>query len=190
VTDPTWDYVALGHIHQHQNLNPAGSPPVIYPGSLERVDFGEEKQPKGFCWVTLERGRADWRYIELAARPFCTIRVDVRTEPEPLAALRREVGRHHSEGSVMRLVVTMTPEQEPQLRDAVLMPLLEGAFFAQINRDIDRAARDRLNGMDPDTLTPEHLLTCYLLAKGRVEADLAPYLEEARTIFEEPETAA
>lgn len=190
VTDPTWDYVALGHIHQHQNLNPAGSPPVIYPGSLERVDFGEEKQPKGFCWVTLERGRADWRYIELAARPFCTIRVDVRMEPEPLAALRREVGRHHLEGSVMRLVVTMTPEQEPQLRDAVLMPLLEGAFFAQINRDIDRAARDRLNGIDPDTLTPEHLLTRYLLAKGRVEADLAPYLEEARTIFEEPETAA
>ncbi len=90
----------------------------------------------------------------------------------------------------MRLVVTMTPEQEPQLRDAVLMPLLEGAFFAQINRDIDRAARDRLNGMDPDTLTPEHLLTRYLLGKGRVEADLAPYLEEARTIFEEPETAA
>ena len=132
----------------------------------------------------------DWRYIESPARSFRTIRVDVRTEPEPLAALRREVGRHSLEGSVVRLVVTMTPDQEPQLRDAVMMPLLEGAFFAQINREIERTARDRLEGLDPDTLTPEHLLTSYLLAKGRVEADLAPYLEEARTIFEEPEAAA
>ncbi|MBN1919861.1 MAG: exonuclease SbcCD subunit D [Anaerolineae bacterium] len=190
IADPTWDYVALGHIHQHQNLNPAAFPPVVYSGSLERVDFGEEQQPKGFCWIVLERGRADWRYIELPARAFHTLRVDVRMEPEPLTAIRREVARHRLEGAVVRLIVVMTPDQEPQLRDAVLMPLLEGAFFAQINRDIDRAARDRLNGLDPDDLTPEHLLTRYLLTKGRVEAEIAPYLEEARAIFEEPESVA
>ena len=43
-----FDYVALGHVHKHQNLNPDNDPPVIYPGSIERVDFSEEKEAKGF----------------------------------------------------------------------------------------------------------------------------------------------
>lgn len=185
--DPTWDYVALGHIHQHQDLNPEHVPPVVYPGSLERVDFGEEKQPKGFCWLELRRGQADWRYVELPARRFCTVRVDVRAEPEPLAAVRAAMSRRPITDAVVRLVLTLTPEQEPLLRDAVLMPLLEGAFFAQINREIDRAVRDRLEGLDPESLTPEHLLKRYLLSKGKSEAELALYLEEARALFEGPE---
>ncbi len=41
VKDARLDYVALGHIHKAQNLNERGYPPVIYPGSIERVDFGE-----------------------------------------------------------------------------------------------------------------------------------------------------
>ena len=31
VSDPRLDYVALGHIHKFQNLNPDAAPPVIYP---------------------------------------------------------------------------------------------------------------------------------------------------------------
>jgi len=67
---------------------------------------------------------------------------------------------------------------------------LEGAFFAQINREIDRAVRDRLEGLDPESLTPEHLLKRYLLSKGKSEAELALYLEEARALFEGPEGEA
>jgi len=36
---PAFDYVALGHIHKHQVL--AENPPVVYAGSLERIDFSE-----------------------------------------------------------------------------------------------------------------------------------------------------
>src|SRR5690606_36990224 len=58
VKNPKLDYVALGHIHKPQNLNgpgplpkdktPYAHPPVIYPGSIERVDFGESKDDKFF----------------------------------------------------------------------------------------------------------------------------------------------
>ena len=41
VRDPRLDYVALGHIHKAQDLNPRAAPPVIYPGSIERVNWGE-----------------------------------------------------------------------------------------------------------------------------------------------------
>ncbi len=49
VKDPRLDYVALGHIHKPQDLNPGSHPPVIYPGSIERVDWGECNDEKYLC---------------------------------------------------------------------------------------------------------------------------------------------
>ena len=185
LADAVWDYVALGHIHQHQDLNAGHMPPVVYAGSLERVDFGEEKQPKGFCWVEVQRGAATWRYVEVPARPFITIRVDVRNETRPLRDVERAIADHDLTGAVARLVVQMTPEQEPRLRDADLSPLLSDAFFAQINRDVERTARDRLDGLEPDAMTPLHLLERYLQSKGKLDEEIAPYLAEAQAIFTE-----
>ena len=91
VADAGWDYVAMGHIHRHQNLTHEreGAPPVVYSGSLERIDFGEEGEAKGFCWVELRRGRADWRFVPVAARKLLTIEVDCRdvTASRPKACL-------------------------------------------------------------------------------------------------------
>ena len=185
LADAVWDYVALGHIHQHQDLNDGNMPPVVYAGSLERVDFGEERQPKGFCWVEVQRGTATWRYVEVPARPFVTIRVDVRSETHPLRAVERAIADRNLTGAVARLVVQMTPEQEPRLRDADLSPLLSDAFFAQINRDVERTARDRLDGLEPDAMTPLHLLERYLQSKGKPDEEIAPYLAEAKAIFTE-----
>jgi exonuclease SbcD len=185
LADAVWDYVALGHIHQHQDLNAGNTPPVVYAGSLERVDFGEEKQPKGFCWVEVQRGATTWRYVEVRARPFITIRVDVRHESRPLRAVERAIADQDLTGAVARLVVQMTPEQEPRLRDADLSPLLSDAFFAQINRDVERTARDRLDGLEPDAMTPLHLLERYLQSKGKPDEEIAPYLAEAQAIFTE-----
>ncbi|MEM9772020.1 MAG: hypothetical protein AAF889_10590, partial [Cyanobacteria bacterium P01_D01_bin.73] len=39
---------------RHQNLNPSNDPPVIYPGSIDRVDFSEEKEDKGFVLITIQ----------------------------------------------------------------------------------------------------------------------------------------
>lgn len=185
LADPIWDYVALGHIHLHQDLNPGAHPPVVYAGSLERVDFGEEKQAKGFCWAEVTRGHTEWRYVETAARPFVTIRADVREEAAPLRTIAAKVARHTLTGAVARLIVQLTPEQEPHLRDADLAPLLNGAFFFQINREVERTARDRLAGLEPEALTPEHLLERYLLAKGKPSEALPPYLDVARELFAE-----
>ncbi len=71
VTDPRLDYVALGHIHKAQNLNEGNHPPVIYSGSIERVDFGEVKDDKFFVVADVQKGKTetDWRKLE-EIRPF------------------------------------------------------------------------------------------------------------------------
>ena len=111
--------------------------------------------------------------------------MDVRHEADPLRAAERAISERDLSGAVARLVVQMTPEQEPRLRDANLAPLLAGAFFAQINRDVERTTRDRLDGLEPDAMTPLHLLERYLQSKGKPDAEIAPYLAEAQTIFAE-----
>ena len=55
VRDTRLDYVALGHIHKPQNLNENAHPPVIYPGSIERVDFGEAGDDKFFIVAEIEK---------------------------------------------------------------------------------------------------------------------------------------
>jgi exonuclease SbcD len=71
VRDPRLDYVGLGHIHKPQNLNENAHPPVIYPGSIERIDFGEAGEDRFFVIADVERGqtRVNWRQLS-GVRPF------------------------------------------------------------------------------------------------------------------------
>lgn len=70
-----FDYVALGHLHRYQDLNPNGYPAIVYSGSIERVDFGERKEAKGFCLVNVERNNTTHQFIEGPMRPFIQIEV-------------------------------------------------------------------------------------------------------------------
>ena len=78
--DERVDYVALGHVHGHQVLRPS-SPAIVYAGSIERVDFGEETEDKGFISIQLERGRAEFQFHSIQPRPFVTVDLDVCESP-------------------------------------------------------------------------------------------------------------
>jgi exonuclease SbcD len=60
-----------GHIHRHQVLRPAGRPPVIYAGSVERTSFAEAPETKGFIVLHLTRsGLGRFEFRPLPARPM------------------------------------------------------------------------------------------------------------------------
>jgi exonuclease SbcD len=184
VTDPAWDYVALGHVHKHQSLNDGGYPPVIYAGSLERIDFGEEGQPKGFCWVELARGDTTWEFVEVDARPFVTVRADVRESANPLMALQQAVADHDLQDAVVRLIVQLRADQEPLLRDRDVRALLSNAYFVGgITREVEREARVRLGSLAPEEMTDRELLAKYLEAKNTDPERSKELLEHAEVIF-------
>jgi exonuclease SbcD len=166
LADPIWDYVALGHIHRHQELNRGQHPPIVYCGSLERIDFGEEKEPKGFVVANVRRGHAEWTFHPVAARPFVTIRADVRQESDPLTMLLEAIARHDVADAVVRVLVQARPEQEGLLRDADIRRALQDAYYvAGIGKEIERAYRQRLGGESPEKFTPAELLARYLESK-------------------------
>jgi len=186
LADPAWDYVALGHVHFHQDLNAGYHPPVVYSGSIERVDFGEEGEPKGFCWVSLSRGQTTYQFVELKARPFVTIRVDVRGLSDPTQAIIHEISRYDVADAVVRVIITASPENEPLIRDRDIEKALDrAAYVAAILREIDRQERRRLGTDHPEELTPLELLEHYLIARGASPERIALLKEYAERLFAE-----
>jgi len=187
LADPAWDYVALGHIHRHQNLNPGGAPPVVYSGSLERIDFGEEREDKGFCWVELERGAARWQFIPVRARPFRTLQIDARPAEDPTAAAVEGVSRAEVDGAVVRVQVRLRAEQQASFREADVHAALARAASVTIAREVETDARLRLGDLAPESLTPLELLQRYFESR-KVEPDrMRELLAHAEDLLRDPD---
>jgi exonuclease SbcD len=188
LADPRWDYVALGHVHKHQNLSKGreGVPPTIYSGSLERIDFGEEGDTKGFCWAEIERGAASWQFVKVDARSFVTLRADLCEETDPTQALLDQIARHNLQGAVVRLMVDVTPENEARFSEGVIRDALKQAqvnHVAGLRKDVRRSERARLN-FSPEGLTPEQLLERYLMSKETQPSRSTELMDAARGLFE------
>lgn len=189
LADPAWDYVALGHIHKHQNLTAGlnGLPPTVYSGSLERVDFGEESDPKGFCWVELERGNTRWQFVEVGARPFTTLRLDVRQSADPLETVLRAISAQPLDEAIVRLIISATPDGDAKLREAAIQEALLKAgahIVAGIQREVERPTRSRL-GETPEGLTRLDLLRRFLRSKKTAEARIEALIERAERMMTE-----
>jgi exonuclease SbcD len=183
LADPTWDYVALGHIHKHQSLNGNAHPPVIYSGSIERIDFGEEREPKGWVVATVQRGHTPWQFhthYKQPARPFITIAVDVRdTEGDPTPAVVEAVGRHDLADAVVRVSLQLRAEQDTLLQEREVLRALQGAYYiAGIGKDIERAERARLGAISVEALPPHELLARFFEVRN-VAPERAKVLMEA-----------
>lgn len=170
LTRPCFDYVALGHVHRHQVL--CEEPLVVYPGSIERVDFSEEQEQKGYVLVHLERGRSRMEFCPLPVRPFLTIRADISAAEDPLQALLQEIQRAAraiasdstpdvapqavAQAAVVRLIYHLQADQLDAIDSAALQAALSFAHTYAIYPElISQLARPRLpelnrtSGMDP-----------------------------------------
>lgn len=188
LADPRWDYVALGHIHKHQNLTRGreGVPSVVYSGSLERIDFGEEGDTKGFCWVNLSRNNTDWDFIEADARPMVTLRVDCKTASNPTQKVLDHMKRHLLMDAVVRLIIQLTPETDHLLKEGAIFDAMKraGVFHvAGIRKEVERHDRSRLD-VSPEGLTPMQLLDSYFKSRDIGGARREELLEKAKDIIE------
>ncbi len=176
VTNPAFSYAALGHIHKHQVLN--DDPAVVYCGSLERIDFGEEKEAKGFIIAEFEPRHqpapgynhyvvtaAKAHFIATDARRFFTLKVDAAV-PSPTEAVLLAIEKHSKkiEGAIVRLIISTDVQHAPALRDADIRKALvaEGAHhIAAVAREVEHGERIRSNSTMLGQLPPLDALAVY-----------------------------
>ncbi len=185
-----WDYVAMGHVHKHQNLTDgrAGMPPIVYSGSMERIDFGEEYDQKGFVWLELQRGDAQWSFVPVQARPFVTLRGDLKASEDPTADALELLRTRQLDQAVVRMILEMTPETANRLDEKAIRDALHEAdvhMIAGIQKAVDQVARTRL-GSSPEGLSDLELLDRYLTAKEVRAERREQLLEAARPLLDHP----
>jgi exonuclease SbcD len=188
---PQLDYVALGHIHRHQVLGE--NPHLVYSGALQRVDFGEEKDDKGFCVVDLDpaapqgQRMTSFEFVQVNARQLLTISVDVRDgDLDPTGTVVSEIGKHEVTGAVIRLQISIGANDEAGLADAPMRAALEWAHFvAAISRDVRSETRTRLGSEYDSTTGPREALELYLKAAEVPKERAAVLLEYAEHLINE-----
>jgi len=187
LTRPCFDYVALGHVHRHQVL--CDQPPVVYPGSIERVDFSEEKEDKGYVLVELEQGNTRFEFCALPVRPFRTIEVDLSSVENPMDKLGRSLPPEKLQDAVVRLIYSLRPDQIDHIDPTTLHQTLSPAHSYTIQSQlISQLARPRLPDLQPgSSLDPLEALQVYLSQRHDLSEIHAEMLEAAHALLSPPE---
>lgn len=183
VDRPEFSYVALGHIHKHQRLG--AITPVVYSGSTERIDFGEEREPKGFLEVEIAApgAPARFQFHQLPTRSFATISVQLE-EGDPTAQVLAALERQGVAGSVVRVVVGGTNEQFRRLRRGDVAGAARGAhFFAGVQlKAVDETRRADTTLLEGG-LTTQEMLRRYFASKNVEGERLRKLMEAAEEII-------
>ena len=117
-----FDYVALGHLHRYQNLNPGSYPPIIYSGSIERIDFGERREEKGFCKVfILRKGEVKYDFLKVPTRKFVQIEVDIDSKVDYTHQIIDQIKKHDIRGAVVKILYHLYEDQ----KDKINLPMIE-----------------------------------------------------------------
>jgi len=144
---------------------------VAYAGSLERLDFGDEDDDKGFYLVTIDTDRTTGQrhvsaeFHPVSGRRFLTINVSLEPDdPDPTATVLSAVAAREEmvRDAIVRLNLSLPAQIAGQLRDNDLRSALKEAHYSAIAREITRETRQRLGNWTAGELTPLDALKAYL----------------------------
>ena len=175
VKNQRFNYVAMGHIHKPQDVNEGHQPPVIYPGSIERVDFGEAKEDRFFVIAEIESGKeTQVEWVQLTgARKFIDRRTVLRSNENVTEALKDALPslKEMSE-AIVRLSVEYPREWDTLIDETALRKYTEDAFEFHLVKRPQSEARVRIpEGQVVSSLSPLDLLAQYFDAAKVKDAD-------------------
>jgi exonuclease SbcD len=182
--DDRVDYVALGHVHKYQVIRES-KPKIVYAGSLERVDFGEEKEDKGFCYVEVERGKDPvCQFHSINPRPFITVEADLTKVDNPTEHLCEKIAKALVPQSVMRVRYKINQDQLSHVDEELLRSQTAQTLTCRFIPEVVPAhARSRLPQLTESSVaSPMVALETYLNEVAPEKKDRL--LERAREIMD------
>jgi len=192
IANPAFDYIALGHIHRHQVLN--SDPPVVYAGSLERLDFSDEKDDKGFYLVEIDPNKevgkrlVSFDFHPVNGRRLLTIEVNIGVgDADPASVVLKAIAEQQDKvkDAIVRLSISLPAESEGGLRDNDIRDGLKEAHYLTVAKDIRRESRLRLGRWTAEEITPLDALKAYLESKKTAPERAKLLLEYGEKLIQE-----
>jgi exonuclease SbcD len=190
IANPVYDYVALGHIHKKQVLNEV--PPVVYSGSLERLEFSDEAEEKGFYIIDIEQAdgikKVNYEFHAINARRFVTIAIDIEVEDTDAAvtlAKKLEPFQDRIPGAVVKVQLSLPRQVESLYRDSEIYKAVKEAYYVTISKEIKDRSRPAETAWISESLTPLEALTKYLELKKVPDERRKVLLEYAENLIRE-----
>ena len=156
-----FDYVALGHFHNHCQV----APRAFYAGSTERLSQSERTARKGFLEITLEPFSVSFH--EVASRPMVdlpTINAAGKRGDQLISIIREKLAEVGGEDAIVRVNVDgISPETIKTIPAESLAELRQRSFDLNIRYE------------RPDT--GEDSLEFGRSAIGRLDHGLVDYIE-------------
>ncbi len=185
------DYVAMGHIHKPQDVNEGQHPPVVYPGSIERVDFGEAGDDKFFVIADVARGATKVEWIKLTGtRPFIDRRTVLTSSENVTEALKAALPKpKEMSEAIVRLSVEYPRAWDSLIDESALRKYAVDTFEFHLVKRPQSEARVRIaEGQVVSSLSPLDLLEQYwLAAKVEKTEDIQALQKLAREIISSDE---
>jgi exonuclease SbcD len=179
-----FDYVALGHIHKHQDLNHGNQPPVVYSGSPDYIDFGERDEQKGYVLAEVQKGNASIQFVE---SPGIRRLLEIDAEADgddPTALILEAIAGHPIEGNIVRLTYRISPDKMPVVREKEIREALSPAFMVvAIRKEVRRDTSSR-SPLITDALEPLSALGHYLDSSEKGKARKAALIPYAESLYE------
>ncbi len=189
IASPVYDYIALGHVHRQQVLS--NEPPVVYAGSLERLDFSDEEEEKGFYVVDIFPGspprRAEYRFHSVNARRFLTIEVRIDnedTDPTHIIVKTIEQRKDDLHDAIVRIRLNVPSSFSGKIRDNEIFKAAREAYNVSMAKEIrNEMGNQKQNWLRKD-LTPLEALKNYLVWKNIPPDRQNKLIDYARKLIE------
>ncbi|MEK7142649.1 MAG: exonuclease SbcCD subunit D, partial [Patescibacteria group bacterium] len=188
-----FNYIGLGHLHKHQVLQ--DNPPIIYSGSIERIDFGEEKEDKGFILGKIifdkqNKHKTNWQFIKTPARKFITIKANISSdEKDPTKKVLDKIDKENITDAVVKIIIESSLEKSAEISEnRIRNKLVQANFIAGIIKEINVHERKQIHPGFSDelaSLDPLGLLEKYLIVKKINKSHQHELVTSAQKLIEE-----
>ena len=148
-----FDYAALGHIHKHQEVGPN----IVYSGSLDRINWGERNDPKGYVVIDIG-SNVKWQFIDLDVRPM----VDIKVSYDRIDNL----ATYDLTDAIVRVTVTGSKTSRQTSVERRVKKLLQGCYWLDlVNVEMPDIKRRPARIKHASELSPDALLEQYFMQK-------------------------
>jgi exonuclease SbcD len=164
VKDRRIDYAAMGHIHKPQDVNEGAQPPVVYPGSIERVDFGELEDEKYYVIASVDKGNTtvEWRKIP-GIRQFLEYHLSLEPADEITPQMKKSLPPSEQiKDAIVKVVLDYPEVLDARIDEAWLRNWAEGSFEFHLRRNPRFESRVRIPAdSSVSSMGPMELLDIY-----------------------------